>query len=310
MKRLNGPRSTGTRAEAPIDISIVIVTYNSHRLVHKCLASVACFDWADLSYEVIVVDNASRDSTVAELRESPVPVKIIESAYNLGFSKACNLGAGIAGGRYLLFLNPDTVLISGSAADLVRVYEADENVGILGALLLRPNGSIDHACARRIPTLKSAIQYLVAGSGSYLATINDGETASEVDAVNGAFLFISADVFLASGRWDERYWMYGEDLDLCRQVQGLGLGVFVLPQVVAIHEKGASSGSHRSPRVNLAFHWSMVLYLRKYRPVGAPLRAVAYVGIMLRWAAIEALRVARLAARIGRAQSKSHQEPQ
>ncbi len=251
---------------------MVIVTHNSACHILECIRTLEVA-LHTLRHEIVVVDNASTDNTVDLLRQSGVNVTLIENPVNAGFSVACNQGQRAGrGSDWILFLNPDTAYLSGDLVGLICEYRDKSSVGIVGVKLVQADGRLDHACKRNLPTPSSSFAYFASPRKrakamdklSYTAPDLHEDEVGEVGAVNGAFMLIPCDVLTQVGGWDEEYWMYMEDLDLCKRVHGLGLSVIYDPRVTFFHKKGGSNrATRRSWPLNKAFHKSMWLYYRK-----------------------------------------------
>ncbi len=219
---------------------------------------------------IIVVDNASADGT-AELVRSEFPeVELILNAHNLGFSAANNLAIRRGSAPYVLALNPDTQLTEGALDRLISLMDEHPEVGICGCRLVRDDGSFDHAARRSFPTIAGALGHFVgvgrlARSPRSLAQYRAPDVvAGPVDAVNGAFMLMRRSALDEVGLFDEGYWMYMEDLDLCYRFREAGWLTWYEPSVTVAHAKAGSSGPVRSARLNYAFHYGMYRFYRKH----------------------------------------------
>jgi GT2 family glycosyltransferase len=258
-------------------LSIVIVSYNCVANLTSCLESLAVDD--DPPAEVILVDNASDDGTVARVTDRFPWVRVIANHANMGFAHGMNQGLESARGQALLALNPDTVVPRGAIPAAVAELERHPDVGMLGVKLVRPDGTFDHACKRGFPTISSALYYFVGLSrlrprsprfARYTAGHLGEDEAGTVDAVNGAFMLVKREAVDDVGPMDERYWLYAEDIDWCHRFWDKGWKVLYWPGVRVIHRKGGSSGDIRSWALNRAFHRSMWLFYSKYVAPGQP----------------------------------------
>ena len=254
-------------SDAP-NLSVVIVTYHVPDLLRRCLDALARAD-APFGVQTIVVD-AGMDGSGADLRCTDPRVEVIDAPENPGFGAACNLGARRATGRWILFLNPDTEIPRDGLVRAVAALEADPAVGIVGPKLVRPDGSLDLSGRRSFPTPLNALYHFLRlpklmprsrRFGAYNLTYIDPDDEGDVDAVAGSFMLVRRDALEASGLFDETYWMYGEDLDLCLRVRDAGWRARYVPSVVVTHLKGQSS--RRRPfrctyefyRAMMIFHW-------------------------------------------------------
>ncbi len=250
---------------------------------------------------VTVVDNASADGTLELLRERFPAVRAIANGENRGFAAATNQGIREGSERYVLALNPDTRLTKGALDQLAAVLDDRPEVGICGPRLVRDDGSFDHAARRSFPTVTGALGHFLAvgrhprAPGRLAQYRAPAVEAGPVDAVNGAFMLMRRAVLDEVGLFDEGYWMYMEDLDLCYRFREAGWVTWYEPSVTVGHVKAGSSGPIRGPHLNYAFHYGMARFYRKhYAPTrNGVANAAVYAGI----AGKLAVSVARSAAR-------------
>lgn len=220
-----------------IELSTIIVTYNSQDEIEKLLFSSNKF--LPAGSEVIVVDNDSSDGTVAEVKQFK-NVKLIKNSVNIGYGKGTNLGVRRAAGEYLLLLNPDTLLIDHSVNKMLSFAKSHPEVGIVAPKLLGLNGTIQ-ASVSKDPTLAGAFRrYLFNKKYDYGEYVPIENYHQEVEVVYGAALLVKKEIFRGIGGFDGRYFLYFEDLDLCRKVRGEGLKVVYLPEAQVIHTLGSS----------------------------------------------------------------------
>ena len=270
-------------------MDVAIVSFRASDLLRRCLASLREHP-PEEAMTVWVVDNASDDGT-AEMVAREFPwVKLVENKENRGFAAATNQAIRAGDAPYLLVLNPDTRVRSGSLARLVGLLESNPEVGICGPRLELADGSFDHAAKRSFPTPLGAL--------GHFSGVGRRSSASErlaqyrapavergpVDAVNGAFMLIRRAALDEVGLFDEGFWMYMEDLDLCYRFAEAGWTTWFEPSVVVTHVKAGTTGPHRSFRLNHAFHYGMYRFYRKhYAPGRSPVVNVAvYAGIALK----------------------------
>ena len=261
-----------------MDLSILIVTYNSAHLIGKLLNHLHT-EMAGLSAEVIVLDNASRDSTASLVRSAHSGVKLIASTENLGFAAGNNQAARAASGRYLLLLNPDAFPATGALRQALAMLAQAQNVGLAGGELIGADGSRQPS-ARMFPTLRDEFFTLSGLAARFpnhplLGRLDrrwaDPDENAVVDWIPGAFVFIPAAVFAQLGGFDERFFMYYEEVDLCRRMQQQGLNIHYWPALKAMHIGGESAKTVTSARVSKAGSqlesWRMrsgLLYYRKH----------------------------------------------
>ena len=256
-----------------IDISVIIVNYNVKELLEQCINSVITASKI-LKTEIIIVDNNSFDGSVSFLRnkfKDNHDIIIIESPVNLGFAKANNIGASAAKGAYLLILNPDTVLREDTLEKTLEFYKSRPKIGTVTCKLVLPNGKLDLACRRSFPTPAVAVYRILGLSrmfpksrtfGKYNLTYLNEDDTYEVDAVVGAFMLIEKSVYNEVNGFDEEYFMYGEDLDLCFRIKKAGFKIFYFHETSIIHYKGESTKKSSISYVN-NFYGAMQIFVKK-----------------------------------------------
>jgi GT2 family glycosyltransferase len=297
-----------------LDLAIVIVNYNTRDLLRDCLASV--YDnRGDFRFQVCVVDNCSSDDSAAMVRTEFPQARVIESDFNGGFAYANNLGLRLFGfsevgdevvsseyaastdelPRYVLLLNPDTVLPPSALAGMLEFMDAHPEAGISGPRLVLADGSLDLACRRSFPTPQIAFYRLIGLSklfprsrrfGRYNLTYLDPDEIAEVDSVVGACMMVRCEAIQQVGLLDETFWMYGEDLDWAYRMKCVGWKVFYNPQVTVLHYKEAASRGDRviRPKTRFEFYRAMYIFYRKHYAATTPfwLRWLIVGGIVLR----------------------------
>ena len=267
-------------------LDIVIVSYRSRELLRDCLVSLRSHSPAR-GARVWVVDNASRDGTVEMVQSEFPEVELIASDENLGFSKANNVAIRRGSAPYVLALNPDTIMVENALDHMLALMESNPKLGISGCRLELEDGTFDHAARRSFPTALGALAHFM-GIGrsrkapASLAQYRAPATESgPVDAVNGAFMLMRRSALDQVGLFDDGYWMYMEDLDLCYRFAQAGWVTWYDPAVKVVHIKAGTSGKYRKPRLNYAFHYGMFRFYRKhYAPKANVLaRSTVYLGI-------------------------------
>ena len=269
-------------------IDVIIVSYRCEELLRECLLAVRDHPPAR-PIAVHVVDNASGDGTAEMVAREFPDVSLTANSQNLGFSAANNIAIRAGDAPYVLALNPDTRVTDGALERLCSLLDARSEIGICGPRLELEDGSFDHAAKRSFPTPLSALGHFTGvgrrrGGGrlaEYRATELAPDVAGPVDAVNGAFMLIRRSALDQVGLFDEGYWMYMEDLDLCYRFKQRGWVVWYEPSATVIHVKAGTSGRHRTWRLNYAFHYGMYRFYRAHYAASAPLseRAAVYAGI-------------------------------
>lgn len=260
-----------------MDLSIIIVNYNTKDLTHQTIDSIIK-NTHGINYEIIVADNSTDESQICNYDSQYVTTFKIE---NHGFGHGCNSGAKLAKGKYLLFLNSDTLIHDNALLRCFEYLRSNDNTGALGVKILLKDGTLDHGCKRGFPTPKAAFYYYLGLDkknpeskkyGAYRQTfLNESET-NEVDSVSGAFLMMSKKLFNEINGFDETFFMYGEDLDLCYRIKEKGYKVIYFADAVITHLKG-QSGLHKSSRIVIYHFYNAMLifynkhYKNKYKPI-------------------------------------------
>lgn len=233
-----------------LDLSIIIVSYNTKEFLQKCLQSV--FEGSkDMSLEVIVVDNASIDNSVEMVKKEFPKVFVIENRNNLGFSKANNLGVKQAKGRYLLFFNSDTVVNKNVLKKMVDFMDENKKAGAATCRVALTDGKLDDACHRGFPTPWNSFCHFTGLSkvslakkifSGYSLGWMDLKETHKIDACAGAFMIVRREAGEEIKWWDEDYFWYGEDLDFCYRLKEKGWDIYFNPYVSILHYKGVSGG--------------------------------------------------------------------
>ena len=285
-----------THGSTQPDLSVLIVGYNAADWLRRCLDSLAQGGRPTCSYEVVLVDNASNPPLADVLGATAPEVRTVTLTENVGFGNAVNLARSKARGRLLLLLNPDAEATPGAIDHMVAFHDADRTRGIVGGRTDTPDGRIDDRNAFAQPTMWSQVCFASGLSTAFpRAPLTNPEaipgwdrlTERRVGVVTGCALVVSTELFDRVGGFDPSFFMYGEDVDLCRRVIDLGHRPAVDPGAVFVHAFGASSTSH-AKRV-MVLRGKATLY-RKYgnrasRPVS---RLLMLSGVGLR-AALERL---------------------
>jgi hypothetical protein len=272
-----------------VDLSIIIVNYNVKEFLENLLKSIAPASNA-LQVETIVVDNASKDGSMDMVRQKFPHVKAICNKENAGFAKANNIGMQHASGKYILLLNPDTILNENTLNVMHRFMEANPAVGMAGCKILNPDGTLQLACRRGFPgpwtsfCKVSGLSSLFPKSrlfARYNLTYLDENQTYEVDAISGSFMMLRRDVFEQIGGLDEQFFMYGEDLDLCYRVQKAGFKVYYVHDTQIIHFKGESTKRSNINETKI-FYSAMRLFVRKHFAAHVLVEMILILGIAVR----------------------------
>lgn len=282
------------------DISVIIVNYNVKDYLLQCLRSIDA-SVGGVQTEIIVVDNDSHDGSVAELKPLFPHVRWIALDENIGFGRANNVGLDHATGRYVLYLNPDTIVGADTLAVMQRYLDEHPRTGIAGCKVLNPDGSFQVACRRGLPTpwvsfcKLFGLQSLFPSSklfAGYNLTYLPIDATYPVDALIGAFMIGRADILRSLGGFDPAFFMYGEDIDLCYRVQKAGYGVTYVHTTSIVHYKGESTKRSSINEVRV-FYDAMEIFARKHFGGSRVFLAFLRVGIVLRALLARALRKRR-----------------
>ena len=274
-------------------VSVIIVNYNAGALLASCVASAV-----SQSSEIIIVDNASADSSTDAVACAWPHIKIVKNDSNLGFATACNIGVKAATRDNFLFLNPDCVLAPDAVQRLLEAADSAENVGMVGGLLIDPDGTEQGGGRRAVPT---PWRSLVRATG--LSRFVDRwprlffdfhlhkqplpATPIEVEAISGACMLVPRHAMDKVGTWDEAYFLHCEDLDLCMRYRRMDWKILFVPSAKVVHEKGACS--HQRPIfVEWHKHKGMMRFYRKFFRHQYPgvLMGLVSTGVWLRFGLI------------------------
>jgi len=231
-------------------LTISIVNYNAGDYLIKCLESLKKIE-NELEFDVFVVDNNSTDGSFEKAKDKYPKFNFIFNERNLGFGKAHNLVLKRASTPYILTLNPDSEVPSGTLKFVSDYMDNNSDVGVASSRVEKEDGSIDGASHRGFPTPYASFLYFFLKNDSlYHLTNRDMSKTHEVDSVVGAFMFIRKSVLEKVGYFDEDYFLYGEDIDLCFKVKEAGFKVMYIPEVKILHVKGVSSGIKKHSQEN------------------------------------------------------------
>lgn len=242
-----------------VELSIIILTYNTKDITMQAVQSVEDSYPEEVKsgkYEVIVTDNASTDGTLAAFKKFKEHTKIktfhiVDNGGNIGFSKGNNKGVPYIKGKYVLFLNPDTIVYKNVLDYLIDFMEKTPDAGTVSCKLINKDGALDFNCHRGFPTPWNAFCYFSGLNrmfpksrifAGYTQGWKDLKTTHEVDAIEGAFMLMPTEVGKKAGWWDEDYFFYGEDLQFCYNIRKLGYKIYYVGEKHIMHIGGAASG--------------------------------------------------------------------
>ena len=282
-------------------LTVIIVSWNTRDLLRNCLHAVQR-QAAGLPLEIVVVDNASADGSADMVEAEFAAIPLIRNADNRGFGTACNQGAARATGRHLIFLNPDAEPTAGALPRLVDFLDAHTDVGVAGPLIVTGDDGAPGLTYGYYPSIASALLPLLRPLARLLPGLGDlhalgvvppepgdGTLPREVEYVCGAALTVRRSTFEEIGGFDEGFFLYFEETDLCRRARARGARVVYLPEVRVAHQEGASRDKRSGPALT-EFHRSLDRFLRKHH-------GPAYVALV-RGAMLLSFFVRYLAARV------------
>jgi N-acetylglucosaminyl-diphospho-decaprenol L-rhamnosyltransferase len=231
-------------------LDVVVVSWNAGALLHECLASVAIAAQSlDVPLSVIVVDNASTDGSLSEIERLGLPLRVVQNPQNRGFAYACNQGARVSRGEFVLFLNPDTRLAGSSLSAPLEFLRDPGNarVGILGVQMVDDAGNVSRSCCHfptpgRFLAVTTGLNQLLPSVFPGIAMVEWDHAANRsVDHVTGAFFLVRRQAFEELGGFDQRFFVYLEDVDFNKRARSTGWEVFFYADVQVYHEGGGSS---------------------------------------------------------------------
>jgi N-acetylglucosaminyl-diphospho-decaprenol L-rhamnosyltransferase len=263
------------------DLAIITVSTNEAQWIRPCLRTVFAHV-GDVSADVVVVDNDSRDGT-ADMVATEFPEARVVWSRNLGFSHANNRALMTCNARYILFLNPDTEILEGTFAELVRMMDERPTVGLVGARQITADGRLDMTIRRFPSALRALGDALSAerlpGRPHWLGERELDEASYEreyaCDWTSGSFMLVRREAIESAGFLDERYFMYSDEVDLCRRIKLAGWEVRHLPQMTIIHHEGKAG---IKPHIESLNAYTRIMYARKYF---SPAHRAAYAGAVL-----------------------------
>lgn len=247
-------------------ISIIIVSWNTTWFLENCLASILA-NPPTLPFESWVVDNASTDDSPRMVREKFPEVHLVENRENMGFARANNQAIQRCTGKYILLLNPDTLVASGALQALVDFFDGHPKAGAVGARMLNPDGSLQISSHPR-PTLSRELWRLfhldaLSFYAMYPLTKWETNQPQEVDVLGGACLLLRKEVLEQVGFLDEDYFIYSEEVDLCYRIQRAGWRIYWVPQAEVVHFGGQSTQQVPTEMFLNLYH-SNIKYFRKH----------------------------------------------
>jgi N-acetylglucosaminyl-diphospho-decaprenol L-rhamnosyltransferase len=287
--RTSDARPAGPDRGSTPDLAVVVVNYNTGHYLARCVRS-AVESAGDARLEVVVVDNASVDGSADHAVADHPEIRLIRNDGNRGFAAAANQGMRTTAAPFILLLNPDAEVLSGTLGGFVKVARDHARAGAIGALVRDPDGGI-YPSARKIPTLGEALGHAFLGpfvpnrfSRAYTMADWDRRTERSVEWVSGSCVLLRRQALEEVGLFDEGYFMYVEDVDLCTRLRRAGWEIRFSPELEVLHIGGVSTGGYRSRTMTLEHSRSIYRYFVKFRSHGvlAALRPLVRMALRLR----------------------------
>lgn len=279
------------------NLSVVVVNFNSGNFLVECLNSLDRVK-NEVNLDIWIVDNASADDSIKKARKIYPQINYLLNKENLGFGKANNLALRQIKNEYILILNPDSQVLPGTLQFMVNFMEKNPKVGAATCRVEKADGTLDWASHRGWPTPEAAFRYYFLGDDSlYHLTKRPMDQTHEIDSLAGAFMMTRESVLEKAGLFDEDYWLYGEDLDLCFRIKQQGFKIMYVPEVKILHLKGVASGLKKHSqdistatkesklRAFNSFYETMKIFYKKHLAKSYPffVNWLVYLGINLKW---------------------------
>ena len=261
-----------------MDLSVIIVSYDSRFFLELCLRSLK-ESINKIESEVIVIDNNSNDDTI-NMVESLFPhVLLIKNKINLGFASANNLGVKKAKGKHICLLNPDTVVPEDFFSRIIKFKESKNSIGIVGCKMIDGQGKFLPESKRNLPNTLMVLKRFIGLKNNYYFDNIYKDEISAVDVLCGAIMFLEKKDFQKVGGFDEKYFMFGEDIDLSHKILNQGLKNYYLGDLSIIHYKGEST--NKNHKYYKSFYGAMGIYYRKYLANNILNKLLSYITIEL-----------------------------
>jgi GT2 family glycosyltransferase len=279
------------------NLSIVILNFNSGEYLSKCLDSIKSIE-NEANISTIVIDNNSSDDSLTNAQSKFKEVKFVKNTDNVGFSKGYNPTLKSLKTEYVLLLNPDCILEKGVITKTLEAFDNDKKTGAITPKIILSNGKIDLTAHRGFPTPWASLLYVFGDDSLYHLTDKMSGQIHEVDSITGAFFLTKKSILDEVGYLDERFFLYGEDIDLSLRIKNQGYKILYDPEVKIIHNKGISSGlkkhsqelssadSKTKQKARDSFYQAMILFYDKHYKGKYPffISWLVYLGIYLKWA--------------------------
>lgn len=271
------------------DLSIVILNYNVSKLLVNCLESIYKNKGKEDKWQIIVVDNASSDNSVAVVKSKYPQVELIANEKNLGFAAGNNVGVKKAKAQVVLFLNPDTIVVGDAIQKSYQYLISNPDIGALTCKVELASGKLDYSCHRGFPTPWNSLMYFTGLSklfpsssifSGYTATYLDISKTHEIDCLTGAFLMVRKIAGEQINWWDTDYFWNGEDIEFCYSLKQKGWKIYYYSEVKIIHYKGSSAGKEKSKTTTHGIDAMRIFYNKHFYKTYPPiLRDLTLLGI-------------------------------
>jgi len=272
-----------------MEISIIIVSWNTKEYLERCLASIYSSE-NNVEFEIIVVDNNSTDDSAAMVKTEFPDVKVVVNSENYGFAKANNIGFNESSGDYLLFLNSDCEVKEKSISKMLDNLREHEEVGMIGPALQYPDGRFQFSTGRFPSFFTEVYDNLLLSKIPLLSVIfrdkydkKKYNEAREIDWLSGACLLVRREAFAEAGKFDDRFFMYMEDIDLAKKLKNSGWKIIYFPKTLIVHHQGKSSENNLKKIISIK-NRSQHLYYRKHHklPMIKIIEFSALLGMLIR----------------------------
>lgn len=266
-----------------IDISFIIVTYNSVNFIGNCLNSIARQQSNNITSEVVLIDNASKDSTVEIVRKQFPQVILRENRENVGFAVAVNQAFSLSKGEHVLLLNPDTILKDNFIGDLFSFLNSTPDASITGVKIVDENNKHHPSSWKNISLLTMIMETLLPYNISINLVTEKPNKPTKVENVSGACMYIHRDVFEAMNGFDERFFLYYEEIDFCRRANQSGYNVYYNPDIEVVHFAAKSSSNDREAFFFNLYHNKLLFIGKHYSyPFYIVVFILVLIGLFLR----------------------------
>ena len=270
-------------------LSNIIVNYNNSDVLIDCLESIYK-TVHEIKFEILVINNSLKDRGIKSVKKNFPEIKLIHNKINVGFARANNQAAKLAKGEILLFLNPDIVLTEGAVTNMLTYLKSHKETGVLGPKILNMDKTLQYSC-RGFPDVwtglfnrYSLITKLVPNNyftAKYLLTDFDHNEVREVDWVSGSCMMISRDIFTKAGLFDENYFLFNEDVDLCKNMINHGYKTVYYP-FAKVYHRITSSNNKVDSNIIIKRHLGMSYYFKKHHYKNIGIRCFVNFFITLR----------------------------